>query len=95
MQDPIVPKSSNAFDILYMVTFAGLIAYFVYLGINFDNYSEDELVAQAYILFPILSFSSMGLLTLKNERSIIYALCSAVVSFMLLLFFFEAIWPKL
>lgn len=92
---PIVPDSSGALKAIYIIAFIGLIAYLWYLGINFENFSEDELVQKSYYFVPGFGFAIVGFVTSKNEKSLFYALGGGIASLVLLFIFFEVLWAEL
>lgn len=100
MNDTLTPTHANKYKIplmvVYLLAMAAAIAYVVYFyGITFDDRSEEELVTGAYYFAPALIFSIIGLITNKTAKSVLYALCGAVAAAVLLVVFFQGIWPML
>ena len=84
----------SVFDILYMVIMLGLIAYGVYVFlINKHLYSHEELITISYFFIPAFVFSATGIAMVKSDRSLLYAFIGLVISFLLTVFFYQAIWP--
>lgn len=90
-----VVSDNSSLKILYILALVGTLGFMVYLGINFDNYSEEELMESSYYFVPGLGFSLIGLLSNRSSKSIIYALIGGVAAFVLLWVFFESLWPML
>ena len=85
----------SVFDSLYLLILAGLIIYTGYMFYEWSSYSEDDLIFISYYWVPIFFFSIFGVMTVRRPRSFIFAIVSAIVSFVLLVFFYQAIWPML
>jgi hypothetical protein len=79
----------------YLVLTGVIIAVIYFYGITFDDYTETELVRFSYYFVPAFAFSIVGLITRKSEKSLLYAVISAVISGIFLFGFFEGIWPLL
>lgn len=100
MNDTSCPTHANKYKIpllaVYLLAMAVTIAYVVYFyGITFDDRSEDELVIGSYYFVPALAFAIVGLITNKTAKSVLYALCGAATATVLLVVFFQGIWPML
>jgi len=85
----------SVFDSLYLLILAVLIIYTGYMFYNWSSYSENDFILISYYWVPIFFFSIFGVMTVRRPRSFIFAIVSAIVSFVLLVFFYQAIWPLL
>lgn len=56
---------------------------------------EQALVNESYVLLPIFMFTLVGFMTVRHEKSLLYAIAAAVITFVGLLFFYQTIWPLL
>lgn len=89
-------RERDVFDVIYLVVLLAVIGYAIYIfGFKFDDYSEEELIKTSYYFAPGLLFSLTGMLTVKTERSIVYAIIAGAASFGLLLAFFNLFWEML
>ncbi len=78
-----------------------LCGYFYFF--RFDDFSEEALIAASYLWLPLLIFVIVGRLMLmgKNKNAIrlglatAFGLLAALASYLLMLVFFEVIWPGL
>lgn len=82
------------FDVLYLVIFLGLIAYavFVYLK-HGESISNEELVRLSHYYIPAFFFSLVGIMTVRSNKSLVYAFAALVVSFFIVMFFSQAVLP--
>ncbi|MEK7673418.1 MAG: hypothetical protein AAB373_06060 [Patescibacteria group bacterium] len=95
---PIVPERSKVLDVIYMLVFLGVIGYGIYVyGMNFDKYSEEELMQMSgkYYIGPAFLFSIVGLFTVKSEKSLLYAFLGAAVGGIGMVLLFEVFWDML
>lgn len=93
---PVVPERSKIFDIIYMLVFVVLLGYCVYVfALNFDNYTEEQLIGMSYYMVPAFFFSVVGLIAVRSTKSIVWALIAAVVSGGLLFAFYKLFWNML
>jgi hypothetical protein len=90
------PERANPlFVVLYLLVLAVVLFYVGYLVLHFDAFGEQELVDISYYFVPAIIFSIIGIMTVRSGRSVIYALCSIPVTFVLMVYFFQTIWPSL
>jgi hypothetical protein len=85
----------SIFDSLYLLIFAVLIVYTGYVFYAWADYSEDDFIQISYYYIPIFFFSIFGIMSVRRPRSLVIAIVAAIVSFVLLVFFYQAIWPML
>lgn len=89
-------ESSPLLKPLYAIILIVVAAFLIPMyGLNFDNYSETELVNYSFIWVPFVAFSLVGLATTRKEHTLLLALSGAAASFVLLFAFFEVLWPLL
>lgn len=84
----------SIFDVLYLIILLGLIIYggYVFL-VDRQNYTQQELILESYYFVPAFLFALVGIMTVRSNRSLIYALSALVIGFLLVIFFYQAIWP--
>ncbi len=63
--------------------------------INFDDYSEEQLMIESYTFIPPLAGIVFGVLTIWSHKSLIIAVIGGVLTWLLMPYFFEWIWPML
>lgn len=86
----------SVFDFLYLVILLGLVAYGVYVFIHDrGNYHADELIRLSYYYIPAFVFALVGIMKVRSDRSLIYAILSSVVAFVLMVFFYSTIYPMI
>lgn len=85
----------SVFDSLYLLILAGLIIYTGYMFYDWSSYAEEDFIFISYYWVPIFFFSIFGVMSVRRPRSLIIALSASIISFVLLVFFYQAIWPML
>lgn len=91
----IEDDSRSPLKILYIFIFISVVFYVAYIAMNFNDFSETELMFQSHFIVPAAAFSFIGMQTAKSYKSFIYAVIAAVVSLGLLMAFFDSIWASL
>ena len=81
-----------------------LLMFYLYL-LHFNDYSETELVRVSYYWLPLIIFGLAGVIAVSKEDKgedlrmgntpLVYALIRTLIGLVLMVFFFEAIFPGL
>ncbi len=91
-----VPEKVGAnpfFVILYLLVFVGMILYpaFVY-GFSLSSYTWPNILSLFVYLVPAFFFALFGIMTVRSKLSFVYAICSAVVGLIGVVFVEQMGW---
>ncbi|MDA1060444.1 MAG: hypothetical protein O3B47_01485 [bacterium] len=82
--------------IVYGVLIIVWVAYFGFKYLlNFDDYSEEQLVKESFTFIPPLGGIIFGVLSIWSHKSLIIAIMGGVLTWLLMPYFYEWIWPLL
>jgi len=81
------------FVFLYLLVFVGIVLYpgYVY-GFNLMYYTLDNILSLFGYLVPAFLFALTGIMTLRRERSVVYAVCAAIVGLLIMVFVSQMGW---